>query len=34
MAEEMKKWSSRYPKLCDRVETNIEETLTFCRLPR
>ena len=30
----LKKWSSRYPKLCDWVEGNIEETLTFYRLPR
>jgi putative transposase len=30
----LKKWSSRYPQLCDWVEGNIEETLTFYRLPR
>jgi len=34
LAAWLKKWSSRYPKLCDWVETNIEETLTFYRLPR
>jgi putative transposase len=28
------KWESRYPKLCDWVENNIEETLTFYRLPQ
>jgi len=28
------KWSSRYPKLCDWVEENIEQTLSFYRLPR
>lgn len=28
------KWESRYPKLCDWVEANIEETLTFYRLPQ
>jgi putative transposase len=27
------KWGSRYPKLCAWVEENIEETLTFYRLP-
>jgi len=27
------KWQDKYPKLCDWVETNIEETLTFYRLP-
>ena len=30
----LKKWGKRYPKLCDWVEANIEETLTFYRLPR
>jgi transposase-like protein len=34
LAAWLKKWGSRYPKLCDWVETNIEETLTFYRLPR
>jgi len=28
------KWQSKYPKLCDWVEENIHETLTFYRLPR
>jgi putative transposase len=28
------KWSGRYPKLCDWVEGNIEETFTFYRLPQ
>lgn len=28
------KWESRYPKLCDWAEANIEETLTFYRLPQ
>jgi putative transposase len=27
------KWESRYPKLCGWVEENIEETLSFYRLP-
>ena len=27
------KWSEKYPKLCEWVEANIEETLTFYRLP-
>lgn len=27
------KWQSTYPKLCDWVEENIEETFTFYRLP-
>src|SRR4051794_20979482 len=30
----LKKWGARYQKLCDWVESNIEETLTFYRLPR
>lgn len=34
LAAWLKKWSGRYPKLSDWVETNIEETLTFYRLPR
>jgi putative transposase len=34
LAAWLKKWSGRYPKLCDWVEGNIEETLTFYRLPR
>lgn len=28
------KWSVRYPKLCSWVEENIQETLSFYRLPR
>jgi putative transposase len=28
------KWQTKYPKLCDWVEENIEETLTYYRLPR
>jgi putative transposase len=28
------KWTARYPKLCSWVEENIEETLSFYRLPR
>jgi hypothetical protein len=32
--EQLVKWASRYPKLCVRVEGNIEETLSFYRLPR
>ena len=28
------KWSGRYPKLCDWVESNIEETFNFYRLPQ
>ena len=28
------KWSGKYPRLCDWVESNIEETWTFYRLPR
>jgi putative transposase len=27
------KWQAKYPKLCDWVEDNIEETLTYYRLP-
>jgi len=27
------RWQGRYPKLCDWVEANIEETLSFYRLP-
>jgi transposase-like protein len=34
LAAWLKKWSGRYPKLCDWVESSIEETLTFYRLPR
>lgn len=34
LAAWLKKWGHRYQKLCDWVEANIEETLTFYRLPR
>lgn len=34
LAAWLKKWGKRYQKLCDWVETNIDETLTFYRLPR
>ena len=27
------KWSGKYARLCNGVEDNIEETLTYCRLP-
>ena len=30
----LKKWQGKYPKLCDWVEANIEQTLTFYRLPQ
>lgn len=30
----LKRWQERYPKLCAWVESNIEETFTFYRLPR
>jgi transposase-like protein len=33
LASWLKKWQPKYPKLCDWVEENIEETLTFFRLP-
>lgn len=34
LAAWLRKWATRYPKLCDWAEGNIEETLTFYRLPR
>ena len=34
LAAWLKKWQGKYPKLCDWAESNIEETLTFYRLPR
>jgi len=34
IASWLKKWQSQFPKLCDWVEENIEETLTFFRLPQ
>lgn len=33
LAAWLTKWQEKYPKLCDWVESNIEETLTFYRLP-
>lgn len=33
LAAWLTKWQSRYAKLCDWAESNIEETLTFYRLP-
>ena len=33
LAAWLAKWQSRYPKLCDWVEENIEETLAYYRLP-
>jgi putative transposase len=34
LAAWLTKWESRYGKLCDWAEANIEETLTFYRLPQ
>jgi putative transposase len=34
LAAWLTKWQTRYPKLCDWVETHIEETWTYYRLPR
>jgi putative transposase len=34
LAAWLTKWETRYPKLCEWVENNIEETLTFYRLPQ
>ena len=34
LAAWLARWQERYPKLCLWVEANIEETLTFYRLPR
>jgi putative transposase len=34
LAAWLTKWGQRYPKLCAWVEENIEETLSFYRLPR
>lgn len=34
LAAWLTKWESRYAKLCDWAESNIEETLTFYRLPQ
>jgi len=34
LAAWLEKWHGKYSKLCDWAEANIEETLTFYRLPR
>jgi putative transposase len=34
LARWLAKWQAKYPKLCDWVEENIEETLTYYRLPQ
>lgn len=34
LARWLAKWQAKYPKLCSWVEENIEETLTYYRLPR
>jgi putative transposase len=34
LAAWLTRWETRYPKLCEWVENNIEETLTFYRLPQ
>ena len=34
LAAWLTKWETRYAKLCDWAESNIEETLTFYRLPQ
>ena len=34
LARWLAKWQDKYPKLCEWVEDNIEETLTYYRLPR
>lgn len=33
LAQWLAKWQGKYPKLCNWVEDNIEETLTYYRLP-
>ena len=33
LATWLKRWQGKYPKLCDWVEDNIEETFSFYRLP-
>ena len=33
LAAWLAKWQGKYPKLCNWVEENIEETLTYYRLP-
>jgi putative transposase len=34
LAAWLSKWQAKYPKLCEWVESNIEETFTFYRLPK
>jgi putative transposase len=34
LAAWLAKWGGRYPRLCEWVESNIEETLTFYRMPQ
>ncbi len=34
LAAWLKRWQSKYPKLTEGVEDNIEQTFTFYRLPR
>ena len=34
LAQWLERWHGKYPKLCAWVETNIEETFAFYRLPR
>lgn len=34
LARWLAKWQGKYPKLCDWVEDNVEETLSYYRLPR
>lgn len=34
LAAWLSRWGTKYPKLCDWVEANIEETFSFYRLPR
>jgi putative transposase len=34
LARWLAKWQGKYPRLCDWVEANIEETLTYYRLPQ
>lgn len=34
LARWLEKWGHKYPKLCNWVEANIEETLTYLKLPR
>ena len=34
LAAWLQKWQQKYPKLCDWAEDNIEQTLSFYKLPR